>query len=100
MPRRGWPRGATLARHLTKQPPTNEGPAFFLSNKITPSPYRKMSEPTIHTHIHGGHSHDGPVDHGHSHEILDGPGSYLGREPPIFDDRNWSERAFTVGIGG
>jgi urease accessory protein len=45
------------------------------------------------------HSHD-LRDHGHDHEILDGPGSYLAREPPIIDDRNWSERAFTVGIGG
>jgi len=45
------------------------------------------------------HSHD-PHDHGHSHEILDGPGSYLAREPPIIDNRDWNERAFTVGIGG
>jgi len=48
-----------------------------------------------HTHDHN-HSHD----HGHSHEILDGPGSYLGRELPIIEGRNWSERAFTIGIGG
>ncbi|ETS79056.1 urease accessory protein ureG-like protein [Pestalotiopsis fici W106-1] len=58
-----------------------------------------------HTHSHdgiGGHSHDGfsAADHGHSHEILDGPGSYIGREMPIVEGREWSERAFTVGIGG
>ena len=60
-----------------------------------------------HGHSHDGsahgHSHDhghGAVDHGHSHEILTGPGSYLAREPPIIEGRNWSERAFTVGIGG
>ncbi|PNS16903.1 hypothetical protein CAC42_4867 [Sphaceloma murrayae] len=56
-----------------------------------------------HSHDHaGGHSHDhaGAPDHGHSHEILDGPGSYLGREMPIIEGRDWKERAFTVGIGG
>ncbi|KAI1266226.1 urease accessory protein UreG [Xylariaceae sp. FL1019] len=56
------------------------------------------------SHSHDGashsHSHDNIVEHGHSHEILDGPGSYLGREMPIVEGRNWSERAFTVGIGG
>lgn len=60
-----------------------------------------------HTHDHSGdphnHSHDYSHefhDHGHSHEVLDGPGSYLAREPAIIDDRDWNERAFTVGIGG
>ncbi|KAI5804873.1 CobW/HypB/UreG, nucleotide-binding domain-containing protein [Pyronema omphalodes] len=55
-------------------------------------------EYTHHSHdgLHDGHAHD----HGHSHEILDGPGSYLAREPPIVEGRDWSERAFTVGIGG
>ncbi|KAH6657697.1 urease accessory protein UreG [Truncatella angustata] len=61
-----------------------------------------------HAHSHDGigghsHSHDGGFnaqEHGHSHEILDGPGSYLGREMPIVEGRDWSERAFTVGIGG
>jgi urease accessory protein len=57
------------------------------------------------THSHDGgpsHSHDtfNPAEHGHSHEILDGPGSYLGRELPITEGRDWSTRAFTVGIGG
>ena len=54
-----------------------------------------------HTHDHDGasHSHAG-ADHGHTHEILDGPGSYLGREMPIVEGRDWRERAFTVGIGG
>ncbi|PHH63134.1 hypothetical protein CDD81_6285 [Ophiocordyceps australis] len=46
------------------------------------------------------HSHDDSLAHGHSHEILDGPGSYIGREMPVCEGRNWSERAFTVGIGG
>lgn len=60
-----------------------------------------------HSHSHDGaphsHSHDGGFnaqEHGHSHEILDGPGSYLGREMPIVEGRDWSDRAFTIGIGG
>ena len=55
-----------------------------------------------HTHAHdGGHAHSHPGgDHGHTHEILDGPGSFLGREMPIIEGRDWKERAFTVGIGG
>lgn len=62
------------------------------------------------THSHDGsaphshsHSHDGGFsaqEHGHSHEILDGPGSYVGREMPITEGRQWGSRAFTVGIGG
>ena len=58
------------------------------------------------THSHDGstthaHDHNGAaVDHGHTHEILDGPGSFLGREMPIIEGRDWNERAFTVGIGG
>jgi len=57
-----------------------------------------------HSHSHDGghsHSHDNPAAaHGHTHEILDGPGSYMGREMPIIEGRDWAERAFTVGIGG
>ncbi len=59
------------------------------------------------THSHDGvhahsHSHDtfNAAEHGHSHEILDGPGSYLGRELPLSEGRDWADRAFTVGIGG
>lgn len=58
---------------------------------------------TGHSHDGVSHSHDGGFnaqEHGHSHEILDGPGSYVGREMPIVEGREWSERAFTVGIGG
>ena len=51
----------------------------------------------------GSHTHDGSqaaAEHGHSHDILDGPGSYAAREMPIVEGRDWAERAFTVGIGG
>ncbi|KAL2759551.1 hypothetical protein ACRALDRAFT_2095464 [Sodiomyces alcalophilus JCM 7366] len=56
-------------------------------------------------HSHDGvasHSHAGvsAADHGHSHEILDGPGSYLHREMPIIEGRAWKDRSFTIGIGG
>lgn len=54
-----------------------------------------------HSHAGMAHSHDhAGGDHGHSHEILDSPGSYLLREMPIVEGRDWKERAFTVGIGG
>ncbi|KAK8144809.1 hypothetical protein G3M48_005322 [Beauveria asiatica] len=56
-----------------------------------------------HSHDGVSHSHDGGFnaqEHGHSHEILDGPGSYVGREMPIVEGREWADRAFTVGIGG
>jgi len=55
-----------------------------------------------HSHDHGNirpHAHDhdhGP--HGHTHEHLDSPGHYHEREAPL--PRDFSHRAFTVGIGG
>ncbi|CAK7230321.1 hypothetical protein SCUCBS95973_007532 [Sporothrix curviconia] len=60
----------------------------------------------LHSHdggitMHANHGHDSSVaEHGHSHEILDGPGSFLGREMPIVEGRTWEDRAFTIGIGG
>ncbi|KAL9109468.1 MAG: hypothetical protein Q9187_008156 [Circinaria calcarea] len=60
-----------------------------------------------HSHAHAGphsHIHDdagfSAAEHGHSHEILDGPGSFMGREMPLIEGRDWTDRAFTVGIGG
>lgn len=44
-----------------------------------------------HSHSHAGgqeHSH-AAADHGHTHEVLDGPGSYMGREMPIIEGRDW-----------
>lgn len=60
---------------------------------------------TSHNHdgVAHAHAHDGGLngqDHGHTHEILIGPGSYLGREMPIVEGRQWAGRAFTIGIGG
>lgn len=57
-----------------------------------------------HSHSHDTgveHSHDDPFNgHGHSHDILDGPGSYVNREMPLIEGRDWKDRAFTIGIGG
>ena len=50
-----------------------------------------------HTHGSSGPSHT----HGHTHEHLTTPGSYLSRPPPIPpSDRDFTTRAFTIGIGG
>ncbi|KAJ3125236.1 hypothetical protein HK098_000434 [Nowakowskiella sp. JEL0407] len=60
-------------------------------------------------HDHHSHSHDHPHshshdhnhnEHGHSHEVLSHPGLYGERDLPAFSQRDWSDRAFTVGIGG
>jgi urease accessory protein len=50
---------------------------------------RPVTEPHSHGHTH---------DHGHTHEHLDHPGHYHQREQPV--RRDYTERAFTVGIGG
>src|SRR5277367_4912036 len=49
-----------------------------------------------HSHSHDGghvhdhsHSHADGAGHGHTHEIMDGPGSYMGRAPPIVEGRDW-----------
>jgi urease accessory protein len=42
------------------------------------------------------HSHD--HSHGHTHEPMDHPGHYHLRDSPL--ERDYSRRAFTVGIGG
>lgn len=59
----------------------------------------KATQPVPHEEY--SHSHVfNAAEHGHSHDILTGPGSYATREMPIISGRDWSERAFTVGIGG
>lgn len=82
--------------------PLEEGEPFHFPTRVHPLTPRVQNMAHSHSHENGAsHSHDNPAaDHGHTHEILDGPGSYMGREMPIIEGRNWSERAFTVGIGG
>lgn len=47
--------------------------------------------------LHGGHHHD-HGGHGHTHEPLDHPGHFHERDQPL--RRDYSRRAFTVGVGG
>ncbi|KAI8835333.1 urease accessory protein ureG [Chytridium lagenaria] len=54
---------------------------------------------TSHSHSHASHDH-GPRDHGHTHDAMEHPGRYLERDAPLYNNRNWSDRGFTVGIGG
>lgn len=52
-----------------------------------------------HTHDHPHHhDHSHGPDHGHTHEVMEHPGHYDEREVPL--NRNFSKRAFTIGIGG
>ena len=44
----------------------------------------------LHFHSHGGH--------GHTHDHADSPGHFHERELPL--DRDFNQRAFTVGVGG
>lgn len=56
---------------------------------------------SAHSHDGGApHAHNGAADHGHTHEIYTGPGSYIHREMPIVEGRDFNDRAFTIGIGG
>jgi urease accessory protein len=52
-----------------------------------------------HDHEHGHHhAHAGRDEHGHEHEHRDHPGTFADRDPPLA--RDFTSRAFTVGIGG
>ena len=56
-----------------------------------------------HTHSHGGgtgsvHTHSHSHGHPHTHEHLDHPGHFQDRDRPL--DRDFTRRAFTVGVGG
>lgn len=55
-------------------------------------PWRKHSHDHKHDHSHGH-------GHGHTHDRMDSPGSFPHRDPPK-SDRDFTKRAFTVGIGG
>lgn len=44
------------------------------------------------------HHHDHSHSHGHTHEHLEHPGQFDERDPIL--DRNYDQRAFTIGIGG
>lgn len=50
-----------------------------------------------HDHHHQ-HDHTDGHDHGHTHEAMEHPGHYAERDVPL--ERDFNERAFTIGIGG
>ncbi|GAA5985589.1 hypothetical protein JCM10908_007033 [Rhodotorula pacifica] len=53
-----------------------------------------------HQHAHS-HAHDhGAQEHGHTHELMEHPGKFTERDMPNYSGRNWTERGFTIGIGG
>ena len=91
---------------LCKRPPLHTNPSLCRRSQLHLTDNTMTTEQAPHSHDglspHShSHSHEfSAAEHGHSHEILDGPGSYTLREMPIVTGRDWSERAFTVGIGG
>ncbi|MGE3312191.1 MAG: urease accessory protein UreG [Limisphaerales bacterium] len=56
-----------------------------------------MTSPHSHSHDHP-HPHAHDHSHGHTHEHLDHPGHFHLRDRPLH--RDFSRRAFTVGVGG
>ena len=52
-----------------------------------------------HTHHHGSNDHTHAHAHPHSHEWMATPGQFEEREQPLHD-RDFTRRAFTVGVGG
>ena len=56
-----------------------------------------MHDPHTHDHDHD-HEHD-HGGHGHTHEHMDHPGLFQERCMPLVD-RDYRQRAFTVGVGG
>lgn len=65
--------------------------------KVHPSAAAAVGE-AGKSHAHS-HEHSHSHEHGHTHEILEHPGTFSLRPLPL-SNRNWKERAFTVGIGG
>lgn len=77
----------------------NTGTGYLTVTHISHIMAAKATQPVPHEEHSHSHAFNA-AEHGHSHEILTGPGSYANREMPIIAGRDWSERAFTVGIGG
>ncbi|KNC70804.1 hypothetical protein SARC_16662, partial [Sphaeroforma arctica JP610] len=50
-----------------------------------------------HAHVHD-HAQAGG-DHGHTHDIMENPGLYSDRDQPL-GRGDFSDRSFTVGVGG
>jgi hypothetical protein len=41
----------------------------------------KEASPNGHTH---SHDHHGQIEHGHTHEIMENPGTFCGRDKPLY----------------
>eukprot|EP01135_Chromosphaera_perkinsii_P006812 Nk52_evm13s598 gene=Nk52_evmTU13s598 len=65
--------------------------AFLKASAGSGSSVRGSSAPHVHEH--------GSQEHGHTHEILDSPGLFTARDQQL-PSRDFSKRAFTVGVGG
>lgn len=90
-----------LSPNIKYQPRNKNGGVLHLFSYLSP---KKMAATASHSHdglASHSHAHEfNAAEHGHSHETLDGPGSFASREMPLIAGRDWNERAFTVGIGG
>jgi urease accessory protein len=65
----------------------------------------QQAQQHVHTHDsssapHSHHHGDPAKEHGHTHEIMENAGKFSERDLPNHENRDWEERAFTVGIGG
>jgi len=72
------------------------------STSATEASKKEEATPTD-TGCDDGHSHEHGHDHGHSHEHMEHPGKYNERPTANLtstNGRDWTERAFTVGLGG
>lgn len=93
------PRPPPLSKFPLVRLQYNTGTGYLTVTKISHTMAAKVTQPVPHEEHSHSHAFNA-AEHGHSHEILTGPGSYANREMPIIAGRDWSERAFTVGIGG
>lgn len=85
--------------HKSRVPGPSNPHHLKLSTCISHTMAAKATQPVPHEEHSHSHAFNA-AEHGHSHDMLTGPGSYATREMPIIAGRDWSERAFTVGIGG
>lgn len=77
---------------------TREGALKMAKDGLAHTGVPFIHSATVGEAADGGHTHS--HDHGHTHDIMDHPGKFNDRELPNYENRNWNERAFTVGIGG
>lgn len=89
---------------------TSSGDVCKFTDKLAgsgspPASHDHSHDPASHDHDHShSHSHSAgafnAIEHGHTHEHLDHAGKFAERDLPDYSNRNFKERAFTIGIGG